>query len=35
MVAAAGNVNHDQLLTVLEREGWFEGAVRRAGRAGR
>ncbi|MDQ3136565.1 MAG: insulinase family protein [Gemmatimonadota bacterium] len=26
VVAAAGNVNHDQLLTVLEREGWFEGA---------
>ena len=25
VVAAAGNVNHDQLLTVLEREGWFEG----------
>ena len=27
VVAAAGNVNHDQLLTVLEREGWFEGAT--------
>jgi predicted Zn-dependent peptidase len=26
VVAAAGNVNHDQLLTVLEREGWFEGS---------
>jgi predicted Zn-dependent peptidase len=26
VVAAAGNVNHDQLLTVLEREGWFDGA---------
>jgi predicted Zn-dependent peptidase len=25
VIAAAGNVNHDQLLTVLEREGWFEG----------
>ena len=25
-IAAAGNVNHEQLLTVLEREGWFEGA---------
>ena len=25
VVAAAGNVNHEQLLTVLEREGWFEG----------
>lgn len=23
--AAAGNVDHGQLLTVLEREGWFEG----------
>jgi predicted Zn-dependent peptidase len=28
VIAAAGNVNHDQLLTVLEREGWFEGAAR-------
>jgi predicted Zn-dependent peptidase len=27
VVAAAGNVDHQQLLTVLEREGWFEGAV--------
>ena len=27
VVAAAGNVSHDQLLTVLEREGWFEGAA--------
>jgi predicted Zn-dependent peptidase len=27
VVAAAGNVNHDQLLTVLEREGWFEGTA--------
>jgi predicted Zn-dependent peptidase len=26
VIAAAGNVEHDQLLTVLEREGWFEGA---------
>ena len=26
VVAAAGNVDHTQLLTVLEREGWFEGA---------
>ena len=25
VVAAAGNVNHEQLLTVLEREGWLEG----------
>jgi predicted Zn-dependent peptidase len=23
VLSAAGNVNHDQLLTVLEREGWF------------
>jgi predicted Zn-dependent peptidase len=28
VIAAAGNVNHDQLLTVLEREGWFEGNTR-------
>jgi predicted Zn-dependent peptidase len=38
VIAAAGNVNHDQLLTVLEREGWFEGQtrefVRRTDRAG-
>jgi len=27
VVAAAGNINHDQLLTVLEREGWFEGTA--------
>jgi predicted Zn-dependent peptidase len=26
VITAAGNVEHDQLLTVLEREGWFEGA---------
>jgi len=26
VIAAAGNVEHDQLLTVLEREGWFEGS---------
>jgi predicted Zn-dependent peptidase len=26
VVAAAGNVEHDQLLTVLERESWFEGS---------
>jgi predicted Zn-dependent peptidase len=25
VIAAAGHVDHDQLLTVLEREGWFEG----------
>jgi predicted Zn-dependent peptidase len=28
VIAAAGNVNHEQLLTVLEREGWFEGGTR-------
>jgi predicted Zn-dependent peptidase len=27
VIAAAGHVDHDQLLTVLEREGWFEGAT--------
>ena len=27
VIAAAGHVNHDQLLTVLEREGWFEGSA--------
>ncbi|HET6578965.1 MAG TPA: pitrilysin family protein [Gemmatimonadales bacterium] len=27
VVAAAGNVNHEQLLTVLEREGWLEGTA--------
>ncbi|MGH7527978.1 MAG: M16 family metallopeptidase, partial [Gemmatimonadales bacterium] len=32
VVAAAGNVNHDQLLTVLEREGWFEGNAREPAR---
>lgn len=25
IIAAAGNVNHAQLITVLEREGWLEG----------
>ena len=34
VIAAAGNVNHDQLLTVLEREGWFEGKLREAPREG-
>jgi predicted Zn-dependent peptidase len=34
VVAAAGNVNHDQLLTVLEREGWFEGGTREVPRGG-
>ena len=33
VIAAAGNVNHDQLLTVLEREGWFEGAAPEPARA--
>jgi len=28
VIAAAGHVNHDQLLSVLEREGWFEGGTR-------
>jgi predicted Zn-dependent peptidase len=28
VIAAAGHVDHQQLLTVLEREGWFEGAER-------
>jgi predicted Zn-dependent peptidase len=32
VVAAAGNVNHDQLLTVLEREGWLEGHAREPAR---
>ena len=32
VIAAAGQVNHDQLLTVLEREGWFEGTTREAPR---
>jgi predicted Zn-dependent peptidase len=34
VIAAAGNVNHDQLLTVLEREGWFEGSTREIPRNG-
>ena len=33
VIAAAGNVHHDQLLTVLEREGWLEGGAE-APRAG-
>jgi predicted Zn-dependent peptidase len=28
VIAAAGHLNHEQLLTVLEREGWFEGVTR-------
>jgi len=27
VIAAAGQVDHGQLLTVLEREGWFEGGL--------
>ena len=27
VIAAAGHVDHDQLLTVLEREGWLEGGL--------
>jgi predicted Zn-dependent peptidase len=33
VIAAAGNVNHDLLLTVLEREGWFDGSTREFPRA--
>jgi predicted Zn-dependent peptidase len=33
VIAAAGHVNHDQLLTVLEREGWFEGDTREVPRS--
>ena len=34
VIAAAGHVNHEQLLTVLERESWFEGATRETPRNG-
>ncbi len=34
VIAAAGHVNHDQLLTVLEREGWFQGETRELPRGG-
>jgi predicted Zn-dependent peptidase len=34
VIAAAGHVNHEQLLTVLEREGWFEGSTREVPRNG-
>lgn len=34
VIAAAGHVNHEQLLTVLEREGWFEGVTREPPRGG-
>jgi len=27
VITAAGNIAHDQLMTVLEREGWFEGTT--------
>ena len=30
VIAAAGHVDHQQLLTVLEREGWFEGGEHEA-----
>jgi predicted Zn-dependent peptidase len=32
VIAAAGNIAHDQLMTVLEREGWFEGTEAQAPR---
>jgi predicted Zn-dependent peptidase len=32
VIAAAGNVNHAQLLTVLGREGWLEGTAREPAR---
>ncbi|MGH7508073.1 MAG: M16 family metallopeptidase [Gemmatimonadales bacterium] len=34
VIAAAGHVDHEQLLTVLEREGWFEGNTRELPRNG-
>ncbi|HJR16181.1 MAG TPA: pitrilysin family protein [Gemmatimonadales bacterium] len=34
VIAAAGRVDHDQLLTVLEREAWFDGAKREQPRTG-
>ena len=34
VIAAAGQVNHDQVLTVLEREGWFEGGTHESPRRG-
>ena len=34
VIVAAGNVSHDQLITVLEREGWFEGVTREVARSG-
>jgi predicted Zn-dependent peptidase len=32
VISAAGNVNHEQLLTVLERESWFAGSAREPAR---
>ncbi|HXE58169.1 MAG TPA: pitrilysin family protein [Gemmatimonadales bacterium] len=32
VVAAAGHVDHRQILTVLEREGWFDGSERQPAR---
>src|SRR4051794_25129245 len=34
VIAAAGHVNHDQLLTVLERGGWSQGDTREVPRGG-
>ncbi|MEO8089688.1 MAG: pitrilysin family protein [Gemmatimonadales bacterium] len=34
VIAAAGHVDHDQLLTALEREGWFEGSASEPPREG-
>jgi len=34
VIAAAGHVDHEQLLTVLEREGWFDGKAHEPPRAG-
>jgi predicted Zn-dependent peptidase len=34
VIAAAGHLSHEQLLTVLEREGWFEGNTRELPRNG-
>jgi predicted Zn-dependent peptidase len=34
VIAAAGNVDHTALLSLLEREGWFEGSIREEPRTG-
>ncbi len=34
VIAAAGHVDHEQLLTGLEREGWFDGGTREPPRPG-